>query len=85
MLYTLAAVARVTFKRKKSKTILLVGLPGAGKTALFYQVLFLMLCVKGAGIFAVFFFETFKKVNSTLCGRWSYTWVVLATQVAGVL
>ncbi|XP_024372786.1 uncharacterized protein [Physcomitrium patens] len=37
-LLTLFIVTRVTFKRKKSKTVLLVGLNGAGKTALFYQL-----------------------------------------------
>jgi len=33
-----AAVTQFAFRRKKSKTVLLVGLNGAGKTALFYQV-----------------------------------------------
>jgi len=34
-----AAVTQFAFRRKKSKTVLLVGLNGAGKTALFYQVI----------------------------------------------
>jgi ABC-type uncharacterized transport system ATPase subunit len=37
-----AAVAQIAFRRKKPKTVLLVGLNGAGKTALFFQVLILL-------------------------------------------
>lgn len=37
-LFFLLLVARAAFRRKKPDTILLVGLSGAGKTALFYQL-----------------------------------------------
>jgi signal recognition particle receptor subunit beta len=37
-LVVLSFVAQFTFRRKKPKTVLLIGLNGAGKTALFYQL-----------------------------------------------